>query len=203
MVAQGDIDLDNTVGYYLSEISSGYVDASLRDVLNMNVINDYSEDYEYPSSTVFSHEEAMGWRLPKAGAAKITNRDFLRNIKSDGTTNHDPEIHYNSANTDVLVWVAEKLTGRPLRKHLIDIVEAAGLEGMYFTSTDRDGMPIIDGGASMTRLDLARYGQRFVRGGTGVSVAFCSVLEDESGYDQQYIGDVIRMCQEISLLSFG
>jgi CubicO group peptidase (beta-lactamase class C family) len=124
-------------------------------------------------------------------------------------------------------------------------------------------MPILDGGASMTARDLARYGQIFVRGGigvngeavgnrafideartaeakhfpaprdwlryclhlqtngrwvghggyggqylladpeSGVSVAFFSVLEDESGYDQQYIGDTILMCQEIAELPFG
>ena len=38
---------------------------------------------------------------------------------------------------------------------------------------------------------------------SGVSVAFFSVLEDESGYDQQYIGDSILMCQEIAELPFG
>ncbi len=261
LVAHGLIDLDARVGDYLPEIGSGYAGARLRDVLDMNVANDYSEEYEDPSSTVFDHEAAMGWRLPAAGAAEITNRAFICGIKSDDIVNHGPEILYKSANSDVLAWIAEQLSGRPLRDYLIDIIEAAGLEHTFYISTDRKGMPILDGGASMTARDLARYGQIFVRGGigvngeavgsrafideartaeakhfpaprdwlryclhlqtngrwvghggyggqylladpeSGVSVAFFSVLEDESGYDQQYNGDTILMCQEIAELT--
>ena len=267
LVAEGRIDLDSKAGDHLPDIGSGYADASLRDVINMNVANDYSEDYEDPSSSVFSHEEAMGWRAPSTGAGagnvgELTNRDFICTIKSDDTRNRAPEIMYKSANTDVLAMIAEKITGRSIRDHLIEIVEAAGLEHTFHISTDREGMPIVDGGGSMTARDLARYGQLFVRGGTGingsavgdpgfideartamakhfaaprdwirycnhlqtngrwighggyggqylladpdsgVSVAFFSVLEDESGYDQAYIGDVISMCQDIGELSF-
>jgi CubicO group peptidase (beta-lactamase class C family) len=263
LVAGGQIDLEAKVGDHLPEIGSGYAGASLRDVLDMNVANDYSEDYEDPASAVFDHETAMGWRLPAPGAAEITNRGFVCGIESDDIVNHGPEILYKSANSDVLAWIAERLTGRPLRDQLIDIIEAAGLEHSFHISTDREGMPILDGGASMTARDLARYGQIFVRGGlgingeavgsatfideartaeakhfpaprdwlryclhlqttgrwvghggyggqylladpeSGVSVAFFSVLEDESGYDQQYIGDSILMCQEIAELPFG
>ena len=152
--------------------------------------------------------------------------------------------------------------GRPLRDHLIDIVEAAGLEHSFHVSTDREGMSILDGGGAMTARDLARYGHIFVRGGlgiggqavgsrafideartarakhfpaprewlrycrhlqtngrwvghggyggqylladpeSGVSVAFFSVLEDESGYDEHYMGDVIQMCQDIAEAPF-
>ncbi|MCZ6884994.1 MAG: serine hydrolase, partial [Alphaproteobacteria bacterium] len=169
LVEQGRIDLDAKVGDFLSEIGSGYAGASLRDVLDMNVANDYSEDYEDPSSSVFDHEMAMGWRLPGPEQAEITNRDFVRGIESDDIVNHGPEILYKSANTDVLAWIAEQLTGRPLRDHLIDIIEAAGLEHTFHVSTDREGMPILDGGASMTARDLARYGQIFVRGGVGIN----------------------------------
>ncbi len=263
LVEQGRIDLDAKVGDHLPEIGSGYAGARLRDVLDMNVANDYSEDYGDPASTVFDHEIAMGWRLPGPGEAEITNRGFVRNIESNDIVNHGPEVLYKSANTDVLAWIAEQLSGRPLRDHLIDIVEAAGLEHTFHVSTDREGMPILDGGGAMTARDLARYGQIFVRGGlgingeavgsrafideartakakhfpaprewlryclhlqtngrwvghggyggqylladpqSGVSVAFFSVLEDESGYDQQYIGDTILMCQEIAELPFG
>jgi CubicO group peptidase (beta-lactamase class C family) len=263
LVDQGRIDLDAKVSDHLPEIGSGYADAKLRDVIDMNVVNDYSEDYEDPTSSVFSHEVAMGWRLPGPGEPEINTDDYVRTIKSDDVVNHGPEALYKSANTDVLAWIAERVTGRPMRDHLIDIIEAAGLEHTFHTSTDRAGMPIIDGGASMTARDLARYGQIFVRGGvgitgqaigsrafieeartaeskhfpaprewlhycrhlqtngrwvghggyggqymladpeSGVSVAFFSVLEDQSGYDQKYIGDTILMCQEIAELAFG
>ena len=262
LVEQGRIDLDSKVGDHLPEIGSGYAGASLRDVLDMNVANDYGEDYGDPAEAVFDHEVSMGWRLPGPGQAEITNREFVCGIESDDIVNDGPEVLYKSANTDVLAWIAELAGGRPLRDHLIDIVEAAGLEHSFHVSTDREGMSILDGGGAMTARDLARYGQIFVRGGlgiggqavgsrafideartarakhfpaprewlrycrhlqtngrwvghggyggqylladpeSGVSVAFFSVLEDELGYDEHYMGDVIQMCQDIAEAPF-
>jgi CubicO group peptidase (beta-lactamase class C family) len=51
---------------------------------------------------------------------------------------------------------------------LIDIVEAAGLEGTFHIGTDRVGTPIINGGACVTARDLARYALLFARGGRGI-----------------------------------
>jgi CubicO group peptidase (beta-lactamase class C family) len=51
---------------------------------------------------------------------------------------------------------------------LIDIVEAAGLEGTFHMGTDRAGTPIINGGACVSARDLARYALLFARGGRGV-----------------------------------
>jgi len=261
LVAQGKINLDSTINQFIPEIGTGYATASVRDVLDMNVINDYSEDYTDPLASVFKHELAMGWRIPAANEPEITNHEFLCGIKSDDVVNTSSEIHYKSANTDVLAWVAEIVSGRSLRDHLIDIIEASGLEHTFHVSTDRTGMPILDGGGSMTARDLARYGQLFVRGGmgvnghsignsdfiefarkadskhfpaprdwiryclhlqtngqwvghggfggqyllanpeTGISVAFFSVLEDEAGYNHQYIEDVVLMCQEVAAAS--
>ena len=62
LVEQGRIDLGREVRHYLPDIGSGYAAATVQNVLDMNVINDYSEDYSDPSATVFLHEVAMGWR---------------------------------------------------------------------------------------------------------------------------------------------
>ena len=77
-------------------------------------------------------------------------------------------VQYKSANTDVIGEIAERVSSRPLRDMLIDIVEAAGLEGTFHIGTDRVGTPIINGGACLTARDLARYALLFVRGGRGV-----------------------------------
>ncbi len=71
--------------------------------------------------------------------------------------NHDGQLQYKDANTDVLGWIAERVSGRPLRAFLADIADAAGLEGALHVTTDREGVPSLHGGASLTARDLARY----------------------------------------------
>ena len=168
LVERGQIELDREVRHYLPDIGSGYAGATVQDVLDMNVTNDYSEDYSDPFASVFLHEAAMGWRLPGADGLEITNREYIRGIKSEDVANRTGRVQYKSANTDVIGEIAERVSGRPLRDMLIDIVEAAGLEGTFHIGTDRAGTPIVNGGACLTARDLARYALLFVRGGRGV-----------------------------------
>jgi len=60
LVEAGLVDLDRTVGSYLPEIGSGYRDATLQQVLNMDVVNDYSEDYSDAATSAYLHEVPMG-----------------------------------------------------------------------------------------------------------------------------------------------
>jgi CubicO group peptidase (beta-lactamase class C family) len=169
LVEEGSIDLSRRVKQYLPEIGSGYAEATVQQVLDMDVMNDYTEDYSDPYSTVYLSEAAMGWRRPPAGQDVPTMREFLTGITSDDVRNPGGECHYKSANTDVLGWIVERQGGRSLREHLVDITEAAGLEHVMFISTDRAFTPIVNGGIALTARDLARYGMLFVNGGVGVN----------------------------------
>jgi len=164
----GALDLGRAVSHYLPDIGSGYAAATVQDVLDMNVVNDYSEDYGDPVASVFLQEAAMGWRLPGPDHPELSNRQFVRGIKSADVTNRTGLVDYKSANTDVLGEIAERVSGRSLREMLIEIVEAAGLEDPFYIGTDREGTPIINGGACLSARDLARYALLFVRGGRGV-----------------------------------
>src|SRR5262245_38518874 len=168
LVERGRIDLGLDVGHYLPDIGSGYAAATVQDVLDMNVVNDYSEDYSDPFASVFLHEAAMGWRLPGPGRTETTNREYVRGIKSADVGNRSGLVQYKSANTDVMGEIVERVSGRSLRETLIEIVEAAGLEDTFYIGTDREGTPIVNGGACVTARDLARYALLFVRGGRGV-----------------------------------
>ena len=168
LTEDGSMDLSGRVADHIPEIGSGYAEATLQDVMDMNVVNDYDEDYSNPMSAALVHESAMGWRLPPEGRPEETNREFLRSIESDDIVNRSGEPHYKSANTDVIGWIAERVSGRPLRDFFIDIVEAAGLEDTFHLSCDRAGVPNLNGGVCMSARDLARYGLLFVRGGRGV-----------------------------------
>jgi CubicO group peptidase (beta-lactamase class C family) len=169
LVERGMVDLDRAVSHYVPDVGSGYATATVQDVLDMNVINDYSEDYRDPLASVFLHETAMGWRLPGPDGGELTTREYVRGIKSADVVNRTGLVQYKSANTDVIGEIAERVSGRPLRDMLIDIVEAAGLEGTFHIGTDRVGTPIVNGGACVTARDLARYALLFVRGGRGVA----------------------------------
>ncbi len=168
LVGQGLLDMAQRVDHYVPEMGSGYASATVQQVANMDVANNYSEDYGDVHADVFAQEVAMGWRLPYGDSAEETLRGFVLGVDSDDTTNHSGAADYKSANTDVLGWIAERITGRSLRAMLIDIVEAAGIEGTFYISCDRDGVPVVSGGGLLTARDLARYGLLLARHGQGV-----------------------------------
>lgn len=168
LIDEGRIDLSGRIKDHLPEIGSGYAEATLGDVLQMNVVNDYGEDSRDPMSKAFVHHIAKGLRLPREDQSDLTNREFLCAIESDDIANPAGEVLYKSANSCVAGWVAERASGRLLTQHIIDIVEAAGLEDTFYISTDRAGVPSLGGGASMSARDLVRLGLIFVRGGKGI-----------------------------------
>ncbi len=168
LLADGVLDLERKVRDYLPGIGSGYAGASLQQVMDMDVVNDYSEDYADPDSTCFTHETALGWRL-QGDDLNVSQRDFLAQITGADLTNHSGEPQYKSANSDVMGWIAEQVGGRPLRDWLLDIAEAAGFEQALYCGTDRTGMPVLSGGICLTLRDLARYGLLFARRGAGVA----------------------------------
>ena len=187
LVADGKLDLSTKVREHLPEIGSGYAGATIQDVMDMNIVNSYDEDYSDPMTAALIHESAMGWRLPPEGMPDETDREFLCTITSDDLVNHSGEPQYKSSSTDVIGWIAERVSGRPLRNFFIEIVEAAGLADTFFMSCDREGVPNLNGGISMTARDLARYGLLFTRGGRGIhgqevgSEAFIAATRAQTG----------------------
>ncbi len=170
LVADGKIDVTAKVSSYLPDIGTGYAEATVQQVLNMDLENEYTEDYTDPFASAFLHEAAIGWRLPGEDQPEHqTQKEFLAALKSDDITNRTGAANYKSANTDVLGWIAETVSGRSIGDWLIEIVEAAGLEHALHMSTDREGFPIVDGGGCLTARDLARYGALFARRGEGVN----------------------------------
>jgi CubicO group peptidase (beta-lactamase class C family) len=168
LIDDGRVDVDAPVKEYLPEVGSGYAEATVQQVLDMNVVNDYSEDYEDPACSAFASETTCGWRLP-AGGDEQTIRQFLCTIQSDDVHNPSGETLYKSSNTDILGWIVERCSGRPLRDWYLEIAEAAGIEQSMYVSTDREFVPLASGGISLSARDLARYGMLFLTGGIGVN----------------------------------
>ncbi|MBP2239397.1 CubicO group peptidase (beta-lactamase class C family) [Sinorhizobium kostiense] len=167
-VADRLVNLDDQVCKFLPEIGTGYAEATIKAVADMNVANDFTEDYEDPQATIYQLDAATGFCLPQEGQKEETTRSFVCGITGGDLVNRTGEVLYKSTNSDVIGWILERASGRALRDWLIEIVEAAGLEGCFHITCDRDGVPLVCGGACLSGRDLARYGLLFARKGQGI-----------------------------------
>lgn len=199
LVERGIVDLSRPVRHYLPEIGSGYAAATVAQVLDMDVVNEYSEDFADPEATYYLHEEAMGWRLPRDPSHELLQRHFIAQINSADTTNRSGYAQYKDANTDVLGMIAERASGRELRSFLAEIVDAAGLEHALHITTDREGFPTLDGGACLTARDLARYFSIFARRGRGVG----GEVVGNAAFIEQQPGSGLRMPEPIEWLRYS
>jgi len=191
LAAQGKLALSETVADCLPWIGPGFATATLQDVMNMNVVHDYDEDYANPAASVFLHEAATGMRLPPAGTPEPTNQQFLATIglgpEATDTINRSGTYLYRSANTDVLAAVAEARGGRPMGAWLADIADAAGMAGALHMATDRTGFPFMNGGMCVTARDLARYALLLARRGEGVA----GQIGDPAFFDATLTGGIL------------
>ena len=165
------IDLNKKVSHYLPKIGSGYANAKIQDVLNMNVINSYTEDYTKAYSSSFMHEPVGGWRLPKNLKNHLSQEEYLNTIKKSknkSLINNSAYAFYKSANTDVVGLIIEKVSGKTLRDWILSAVEAAGFEDGLYIASDRFGMPWMSGGGCLITRDFLRMGLLFARKGKGV-----------------------------------
>lgn len=171
LVKNKSINLNKKVSYYLPKIGTGYASAKIQDVLNMNIINAYSEDYTKAYSSSFLHEPVGGWRLPANKDAHLSQENFLNTIKSNknrSLKNKTDLALYKSANTDVIGLIIEKVSGKSLRHWMLRAVEAAGFEDGLYIASDRYGMPWMSGGGCLITRDFLRMGLLFARKGKGV-----------------------------------
>ena len=167
LVAEGKLDLSATIKSFYSDMGSGYADATVQQVLDMDVVNEYTEGYGDPDSPIRSHESASGWR-PYREDIKDNLRAYLKTIESKDITN-DGKYHYKSTNTDVVGMVIEAASGRPLHELVREAMVAAGFENTGYISTDGFGVPATMGGLVLTTRDFARFGMLLRDGGKGVN----------------------------------
>jgi len=170
LIERGALDPARPVTDYVPEVRGGYGHASLQDALDMAVVNDYSEDFYDPSASVGLLENAHGWRICE-GQKHLDIRAFLESITGSRQPDARRQLHYKSANTDVVAWACERAAAASLRSLYLELVEAMGAESSVYLSTDRAGTPFAGGGLHMTLRDLARYGLLCARGGRGIDGA--------------------------------
>jgi CubicO group peptidase (beta-lactamase class C family) len=159
VVGSGQLDPEERIVSYIPELkdSPGFVDATVRHILDMTTAIVFSEDYDDPESEVVAHEESCGWRgrNPRSEAGVY---EFSRSIQRADRA-HGELFHYASINTDVLAWLIERSTGQRLVDVLSDTIwSRLGADHDGHLTVDHKGSPVANGGFCLTLRDLARFG---------------------------------------------
>jgi CubicO group peptidase (beta-lactamase class C family) len=167
LVVEGKLDLNKKIKDFIPDMGSGYAEATVQQVLDMDVINDYTEGYGDPNSPIRRHEAVSGWRPFREDVGDNLHA-YLKTIESKDITNKE-KYQYKSTNTDIVGMVVEAAAGRPLHELVREVMVAAGLENTGYISTDGRGVPATMGGLILTTRDFARYGMLLRDGGKGVN----------------------------------
>lgn len=157
---EGVIDFSKTISHYVPELSmSGWGPDSLRLALDMKDGSDYSEDYPDFSTTFRIQDCVIGW----------TDAGYCPENLPDGGYQYFPTIgrdesnlgkfKYRSASTDVIGWVLEEATGKPLAELISEYIwKPMGAEHDAYITVDKTGFVLADHGMNSTLRDLGRLG---------------------------------------------
>ncbi|MGO1850609.1 serine hydrolase domain-containing protein [Microbacterium sp.] len=158
------VDPSAQVTQYVPELAgSAYGDVTVQHVLDMTVAVDYDENYRDADSEVRAQDRIAGWRTPRDGDPEDTYA-FLRSLRSDGAPGR--RFQYCSADTDVLAWIIEAVTGRRYAEVISARVwQALGCDDDASVTVDPAGFAFANGGISCTARDLARVGDLMLSGG--------------------------------------
>ena len=159
------IELDIPILRYVPEVEGGaYEDATVRNLLDMNVSSTFEENYLANSGIFHEYRNATGWN-----EVLTENRqglwDFLPSIPK-GESEHGELIHYCSPHTDMLGWVIEKVAGAKYGDLLAKrILQPCGLSSDAYVTLDFFGASRAAGGINICALDLAKIGEMIRCGG--------------------------------------
>ncbi|MQX91593.1 serine hydrolase [Sinorhizobium meliloti] len=166
LVHEGAIDDNKLIPHYLPELrETGWADATLRQVMDMQTGLDYREDDDDARSTSSDYMRACRTRPRQVGYdGPQTSCDYLRTVHKDGA--HGEAFAYKSVNTQVMAWVLARATGRSFAQLLHERLWAPlSCEEDGYLIVDPAGMPSVSGGLCASLRDLARFGELIRREG--------------------------------------
>jgi CubicO group peptidase (beta-lactamase class C family) len=160
LIHERALDETKTVAHYLPEMAgTAYEDATLRQVLDMQIGVQYSELYSDPKAHIWDYGRAGGLRPRTPGHAGPDNfYDYLRTLRKEET--HGAAFAYKTVNTEVLCWVMKRVTGVALADMLSErIWSQIGCEEDGYLTVDTIGVAMGGGGLSAGLRDLCRFGE--------------------------------------------
>lgn len=160
LVTEGVIDEHATVARYLPELkSSGFGDATIRQLLDMTTGLDYSEDYADEKSPIWDLTRAGGF-LPRPPSYRGPDSffEYLQTLRK--AYPHGGRFSYKTVNTDALGWVLRRVTAKSVSELLRErLFSRLGVEQDAYFTVDPTGVEFSGAGLNLTLRDMARFGE--------------------------------------------
>jgi CubicO group peptidase (beta-lactamase class C family) len=160
LAAEGKLDPAALVTQYIPEMKgTAYEDATVRQVMDMTVGVQYSEDYANPKAEVFDYARAGGM-LPYGPnyQGPRTFYEFLVKLKKEGQ--HGEAFAYKTVNAEILAWMVKRVSGKSLADLFSEAVwSKLGAENDAYFQVDSVGTESGGGGLNTCLRDLARFGE--------------------------------------------
>jgi CubicO group peptidase (beta-lactamase class C family) len=160
LIHERALDEGKTVSHYLPEMAeTAYEDATLRQVLDMQIGVEYSEDYADAQAQIWDYSRAGGLRARRPDYAGPSNYyEYLVTLRKAGE--HGKAFEYKTVNTEVLCWIMKRVTGTSLAEMLSDrIWSRIGCEEDGYLAVDSIGVEMGGGGLNACLRDLGRFGE--------------------------------------------
>ena len=160
LIHEGVLDENRSVSHYLPEMTgTAYREATLRQVLDMQIGVAYSELYADPKAHIWDYTRAGGLRSRPRDYAGPTNfYEYLQTLRPEG--DHGEAFSYKTINTEVMCWVMKRVTGVALQDMLSQrIWSRIGCEEDGYITVDSIGVPMGGAGLSASLRDLSRFGE--------------------------------------------
>ncbi|MFZ6780528.1 serine hydrolase domain-containing protein [Undibacterium sp. Ji83W] len=181
LAAEGKLDPSAAVTQYIPELKdTAYGDATVRQVMDMTIGVQYSENYADPKAEVWDYARSGGL-LPTAATydGPKTFYDFLVKLKKEGK--HDEAFAYKTVNAEVLAWIVKRASGQNLSDLLSErIWQKLGTENDAYFAVDSVGTEQGGGGLNLTLRDMARFGEMMRLNGkfNGQQIIPAAAVED-------------------------
>lgn len=159
LIHEGSLDESRLVQQYVPELTgSAYGDATVRQVLDMQVSVVYSEAMEDPESEVNQFLYAARLGTPPPGVTpKASLYEYVRGLRAKGP--HGREFQYVTPTSEVLGWIVARATGASWADLFEErIFQPLGPERDAFVIVDAVGTQTAAGGLAMTLRDAGRFG---------------------------------------------
>ena len=181
LVNEGVLDPSSAVCRYIPELkNSAYGDASVRDLMDMQIGVRYSEDYADRNAEIWDYSRAGGMSPRTPGTTgPSTFYEFLCLLKKEGR--HGEGFSYKTVNTEVLAWVLRRVTNTSIATLMSErIWQKIGAENDAYFQVDSIGTEAAGGGFHVTLRDLVRFGETIRLGGrfNGAQVIPAAGVED-------------------------
>lgn len=166
LVHEGALDANQRIPHWLPEMKgSAYDDATLRQVMDMQIGVAYSEAYADPQAQIWDYARAGGLRPRPAGYSGAGSfYEYLQTLRPEGR--HGEAFAYKTVNTELMAWIMKRVTGIPFAQMLSErLWSPLGCEQDGYLSVDPIGVPMGGGGLCASLRDLARFGELMRREG--------------------------------------